>query len=146
MNIKEASELTGVESSTIRYYEQVGLIPTVDRKPSGVRDFDEFYIRRITFAKNMRSAGMSIDAIKRYVELVDDTAQHEAEQKAILVEQIGILKEKRDDLEATIGYLQFKVDHFYDHMLDAEEQLKLLEKQHEMTKRNQKEALWSDRV
>lgn len=146
MNIKEASEITGVEASTIRYYEQVGLIPAVDHQSSGVRDFDDFYIGRINFVKNMRSAGMSVEAIKRYVDLVDDEAEHVEQQKAILVEQINILTEKRDDLTATLDYLQYKVEHFYDHMLNAEEQLKLLEKQHTLTKRNNKQGKWADHL
>lgn len=32
MNIKEASQITGVSSETIRYYEKIGLVPPIDRK------------------------------------------------------------------------------------------------------------------
>ncbi|CAI2617372.1 HTH-type transcriptional regulator AdhR [Apilactobacillus kunkeei] len=51
MNIKEASQITDVPASTIRYYEKEHIIPAVDRNDSGVRDFDDHAIRRISFAK-----------------------------------------------------------------------------------------------
>lgn len=37
MNIKEASEKTGVPAATIRYYEKESLIPPIDRSEVGVR-------------------------------------------------------------------------------------------------------------
>lgn len=37
MNIKQASEQTGVSSAAIRYYEKEGLIPAIDRSETGNR-------------------------------------------------------------------------------------------------------------
>lgn len=34
MNIKEASEKSGVSADTIRYYERIGLIPPIHRNES----------------------------------------------------------------------------------------------------------------
>ncbi|WP_369346925.1 MerR family transcriptional regulator [Apilactobacillus ozensis] len=65
MNIKEAYKITGVSSSTIRYYEKEGLIPYISRDKNGVRDIDEHMIRRIKFIKTMRLAGMTIEALKK---------------------------------------------------------------------------------
>ncbi|WP_417852753.1 MerR family transcriptional regulator, partial [Weissella viridescens] len=69
MNVKEASQKTGVSTDTIRYYEKEGLIPRIDRNDAGNREIDEKIIRRITFAKQMRDAGMSIKALKEYTDL-----------------------------------------------------------------------------
>ena len=41
INIKKASEETGVSADTIRYYERIGLIPPIKRNENGVREFDE---------------------------------------------------------------------------------------------------------
>nr|WP_259681815.1 MerR family DNA-binding transcriptional regulator [Lactiplantibacillus pentosus] len=38
MNIKQASEQTGVSSAAIRYYEKEGLIPAIDRSETGNRE------------------------------------------------------------------------------------------------------------
>jgi DNA-binding transcriptional MerR regulator len=131
MNIKEATARTGVPAATIRYYEKEGLIPPIDRSEAGVREIDDRIIRRINFAKQMRSAGMSIEALQRYIRLFDAQENNAAEQKALLQEQVAIMEEKRDDLQAAIDHLHWKLDHFDDHMLETESELRELERQHD---------------
>ena len=130
MNIKEASEKTGVSSAAIRYYEKESLIPAIDRTEVGNRDIDDRIIRRIRFVTQMRSAGMSIENLRRYIELFDAQEDNTKEQKALLKEQLEVMEEKRDDLQAAIDHLNYKLNHFYDHMEATEEELRQLEKQH----------------
>ena len=51
MNIKEAAAKCGVSANTIRYYEKVGLLTTIDRTPSGIRTFGERTLSRISFCQ-----------------------------------------------------------------------------------------------
>lgn len=127
MKVSEASKLTGVSTDTIRYYEKEGLIPIIDRNDSGNRKIDERIIRRITFAKHMRSAGMSIKALKQYVDLVDDTEDNTVKQKEILREQVADMEERRDDIQFAINHLNYKLEHYDDHMKEAENELHELE-------------------
>lgn len=127
MKVSEASKLTGVSTDTIRYYEKEGLIPIIDRNDSGNREIDERIIRRITFAKHMRSAGMSIKALKQYVDLVDDTEDNTVKQKEILREQVADMEERRDDIQFAINHLNYKLEHYDDHMKEAENELHELE-------------------
>ncbi|MFC6289807.1 MerR family transcriptional regulator [Levilactobacillus angrenensis] len=130
MNIKEASEKTGVSAAAIRYYEKESLIPAIDRTPVGNRDIDDRIIRRIRFVTQMRAAGMSIENLRRYIELFDAQEDNTKEQKALLKEQLAVMEEKRDDLQAAIDHLNYKLNHFYDHMEATEAELRQLEKQH----------------
>jgi len=130
MNIKEASEKTGVSSAAIRYYEKESLIPAIDRTPVGNRDIDDRIIRRIRFVTQMRAAGMSIENLRRYIQLFDAQEDNTKEQKALLQEQLGAMEEKRDDLQAAIDHLNYKLNHFYDHMESTEEELRTLEREH----------------
>lgn len=131
MNIKEASEKTGVSSATIRYYEKETLIPAIDRSKAGNREIDERIIRRINFVKQMRAAGMSIENLRRYIQLFDNQEDNTKEQIALLNEQMAEMEEKRDDLQAAIDHLHFKLNHFYDHVQASEEELRTLERQHQ---------------
>ena len=58
MTIKEVSQKYDLSPDTIRYYERIGLIPPVPRKPNGIRDFDQESCNWIEFIKCMRSAGV----------------------------------------------------------------------------------------
>ena len=128
MNIKEASQQTGVTATTIRYYEKEGLIPAIDRNDVGVRAIDDRIIRRINFVKTMRAAGMSIEALKEYIRLFDAQEDNTTQQFKLLNEQIAIMEEKRDYLQTAIDHLRWKVDHYEDHMAVTEEELRAVEK------------------
>ena len=41
MTIKEVSEELGLTQDTLRYYEKVGMIPSVTRTEGGIRDYQE---------------------------------------------------------------------------------------------------------
>lgn len=70
MKIGEISEHYGITSDTLRYYERIGLIPTVNRNESGIRDYNEMDIKRVEFIKCMRRAGLPIEALIEYIRLV----------------------------------------------------------------------------
>ncbi|GLB46039.1 MerR family transcriptional regulator [Philodulcilactobacillus myokoensis] len=128
MNIKEASHKIGVSSSTIRYYEKISLIPPILRNQIGIRDFDQHMIARIKFIKEMRAAGMSIKALQKYIHLFDKVNNSQNEQIELLKQQVEIMEEKRDDIQFAINHLNYKINHFYDHTLKTEQELKALEK------------------
>ncbi|MFD0897828.1 MerR family transcriptional regulator [Loigolactobacillus binensis] len=130
MNIKEASRQTGVSSAAIRYYEKELLIPAIDRSESGNREIDARIIRRINFVKQMRAAGMTIENLRRYIELFDSQADNDQEQIALLKEQLTEMEERRDDIQSAIDHLHYKLDHYYDHVVASENELRELEKQH----------------
>jgi len=130
MNIKQASEQTGVSSAAIRYYEKEGLIPEIDRSETGNRDIDDRIIRRITFVRQMRAAGMTIENLRRYIQLFDAQEDNTNEQISLLKTQLEEMEEKRDDMQAAIDHLHFKLDHYDDHMQQTEAELRALERQH----------------
>lgn len=111
MTIKEVSEKYDISADTIRYYERIGLIPHVPRKPNGIRDFDEDSCGWIQFIKCMRGAGVQIEALIEYVALFSQEGTEEA-RKAILIEQRARLAEKLEVLQDTMGRLDYKINHY----------------------------------
>ena len=51
MTIKEVAEKFDITTDTLRYYERIGLIPSVPRTASGIRDFDEVTIKWVALKK-----------------------------------------------------------------------------------------------
>ncbi|WP_125714234.1 MerR family transcriptional regulator [Companilactobacillus kedongensis] len=127
MNIKEASKRANVSSAAIRYYEKESLIPPIERTEIGNRDIDERILRRIRFVTQMRAAGMSIENLRHFIELFDAEEDNNKEQKELLQEQLSIMEEKRDDLQSAIDHLNYKLNHFYDHVLNTENELREIE-------------------
>lgn len=63
MRIGELAARAGVEASTIRYYESIGLLPAPARTPSGYRDYGEADVDRVAFVRRARALGLSLEAI-----------------------------------------------------------------------------------
>lgn len=120
MNIKKASELTDMTPDTIRYYERIGLVPPIRRDKNGIRNFDDEDIRWLQFTRQMRNAGLSIEALIEYLTLFKmGEATHEA--------RVELLKEQREELEGklqliqeAIERLEFKIDNYGRHMVPTE--------------------------
>jgi DNA-binding transcriptional MerR regulator len=70
MKISEVSEQCGVSADTLRYYERIGLLPHVNRSESGIRDYNELDMRRVEFIKCMRTAGLPVEVLITYYQLV----------------------------------------------------------------------------
>lgn len=118
MTIAEVSKKYELTADTIRYYEKEGLIPRVPRNKSGIRDFDEVSCRWIDFIKCMRRAGLSIQVLQKYVELMNKGHSTAKERQELLNLQKEILVKKREDIDKTIDRLNYKIK-IYDEIIEG---------------------------
>ncbi len=73
LTIGEAARRAGVASSTIRYYESIGLLPEPERE-GGQRRYDESVLGKLGFIGVAQAAGFKLEEIKDLVEAVDGEA------------------------------------------------------------------------
>ena len=81
--IGEAARRSGVKVPTIRYYEQIGLLPTASRTEGNRRLYGEDDFRRLAFIRHARELGFEVDAIRTLLSLQDRPEQSCAEADAI---------------------------------------------------------------
>ncbi len=93
----EVSERSNISQDTLRYYERIGLLPSVHRSESGIRDYTDLDVRRVGFIKCMRSAGLSIEVLIEYMGLVQQGDQTVEGRKEILLEQRDLLEARLSD-------------------------------------------------
>ena len=123
MTIAEVSKMLDISADTLRYYERIGLIPPVARTDGGIRNYEEKDLGWVSFAKCMRSAGISIEALIEYVALFlqgDDTI---TTRKQILLDQRDELIKKIEEMQETLSYLNTKIDHYEDILVPKERKL-----------------------
>lgn len=112
MTISEVSRKYNITADTIRYYEKEGLIPAVPMDKNGIRDFDENSCGWIEFIKCMRSAGLEIETLKRYVSLFRQGTATVKERKILLIEQREKLLKKQENIKATLDRLNYKIEKY----------------------------------
>lgn len=67
MLIGELAQRSGVTAKTIRFYEQIGVLPEPERTASGYRDYGTEYLALLRFLRRARAAGLSLDQIQQIV-------------------------------------------------------------------------------
>lgn len=116
MTISEVSKKYDLTSDTLRYYERIGLISSVPRTQSGIRDYDENTCKRIEFIKCMRNAGVEIEILIEYVKLLEEGSSTALARKELLEEQRKKLLEKQKNINTTIDRLNYKIE-LYDEII-----------------------------
>jgi DNA-binding transcriptional MerR regulator len=119
----EVSEQYGISSDTLRYYERIGLIPPVNRNGSGIRDYTELDIRRVEFAKCMRSAGLPVEVLIDYIGLVQQGDQTIEARKEILMEQRVLLVARMKQMQKTLDILNHKIEVYEKTVLKNEKEM-----------------------
>lgn len=104
--IKQASQLTNIPSSTIRYYENIQLIPPIKRNEQGNRILEEKDIELLRLILCFRKLGMSLQEIQvslKQIELEDKNTKDVLLAHQIkLEEQICLLTSHIEDIQMKI--------------------------------------------
>jgi DNA-binding transcriptional MerR regulator len=64
LTIGQVAKATGVAAKTIRYYEEIGVLPAPSRTASGYRQYDEPGVQRLRFIRRARSLGLPLQQLK----------------------------------------------------------------------------------
>jgi len=123
MKISEVSERYDISPDTLRYFERVGLIPTVNRSQSGIRDYNQIDVEWVDFIKCMRSAGLPIEVLTEYVELVQQGDHTNEARKQILINQRDELVRKIEEMQKTLDLLNYKIKVYENAVLKKEKEL-----------------------
>ena len=102
LRIGEVAELTGTTPRTIRYYEEIGLLPaSADRELGKRRHYDETDVERLQEIMRLRDLlGLSLEELRSLVEAEDARAALRAELRETddVVRQTEILNEALDHI------------------------------------------------
>lgn len=112
MNIAKVSKKYELSQDTLRYYERIGMIPPVNRTPSGVRDYTEQDCKWVELAKCMRSAGLPVEVMVEYLKLTQQGDETIPARRELLLEQREQLLAQKAAIESTLDRLNFKIGRY----------------------------------
>ena len=99
MMIGQLAAATGTKINTIRFYEDIGLMPKAERTTSGRRTYGKSDFVRLSFIRHGRSMGFSVNDIRSLMALSDQPERDCAEAAAIARRHL-------DEVEDRIASLQ----------------------------------------
>ena len=110
LRIGNLAQASGVPTKTIRFYEEIGLLPPAQRAENGYRLYGGEDVRRLRFIRNARSLGFTLDDLKEVLALRDRGevpcryVAHLLEQKVVEIEErIRQLQELQQDLQQLVS-------------------------------------------
>lgn len=82
---KEAAEMTGLSTATLRYYEKEQLLPPIARTKQKYRQYSDSDIEWIKMVQCLRMANVPIQSVKKYIALLSQGGKT-MEQRYIMVQ------------------------------------------------------------
>lgn len=110
MQIGQLAQRTGVSTKTIRYYEDIGVLPEPARADNGYRRYAESAADRIAFIQDAQSAGLSLLEIQRILDLRDSGAATCGHVIGTLRTHLAEVDRQMEDLRRTRRRLAELVD------------------------------------
>ena len=106
--VGEMAKRLGVAPSTLRYYDQEGLLPFVDRSEGGIRVFKESDYEWLQVIGCLKKTGMQLRDIKTFIEMAMQGDQTIEPRLALITKQKESVKAQIEELEETLRTLEFK--------------------------------------
>lgn len=105
LTIGKLAAAADVKVPTIRFYEQIGLLPKPERTESDRRVYAVPTVRRLAFIRHARQLGFGIEAIRTLLDLADHPDRSCDDADALAQEQLQAVEAKISQLEALRGEL-----------------------------------------
>jgi DNA-binding transcriptional MerR regulator len=106
LTVGQLARITDTKAVTIRYYEQLGLLPTASRNASGYREYTEEERARLLFIRRSRALGFSLDDIRQLLGFSDHRQASCASVDAKVAQQLEQVRLRIRDLQGLEQELQ----------------------------------------
>ena len=121
-SITEVREETGLSARTLRYYEELGLLPGVRRREGGRRVYGADELERLGFIQRLKALGLALADIKEL------NAVHAIEggTGAMLTRLDELLGKRRDEIDGRLRELtglRDEISKYRDHVANRRERL-----------------------
>ena len=100
LQIGDLARATDTKVETIRYYEQIGLLPAPGRTRGNFRSYKAEHLGRLSFIRRARDLGFTLDEVRELLSLSDQKRRSCEAVDAIARQHLADIKRKIEDLSA----------------------------------------------
>ena len=114
--VKEIAEKMNLTTYAVRYYDNAGLIPYVERTNGNIRLFSDYNLAWLKIVHCLRSTGLPVTEVRRYIEMCREGDSTIPERAALIFAQEKKLRGQLDELHRQMEVLEYK-KHYYEELL-----------------------------
>jgi len=104
--ISQLAEKAGIPTTTLRYYERVGLIEPEDRSAGNYRLYTDDSLRKVKFVRAVQGIGFTLEDIKQLLAAEDGRVPHCCDVQPLLSERLADVERSLRDLRDVKRVLQ----------------------------------------
>lgn len=109
-SIGDLGRLAHCKVQTIRWYEEVGLLPAPARTAGGHRTYGQAHLQRLDFIRHAREFGFTLDAVRTLLALSDHPERPCEEVHALASSQLAAVEDKLHRLQTLRAELERMTD------------------------------------
>ena len=106
--VGEMARLLGIAPSTLRYYDQEGWLPFVERSSNGIRVFKDADFEWLQIIECLKKTGMPLKNIKEFILMAMQGDETIDDRLELIIKQQKAVKKQIDELQETLNTLNFK--------------------------------------
>lgn len=113
-SMKQVCLETGLTYETLKFYCNQGLVPNVKRNKNYHRIFDEADLTWIKSLTCLKKCGMSIESMKKYLDLCLQGHVSIPERKKLLAQQKALTLKRIQELTNSVDFIDWKQQYYDD--------------------------------
>lgn len=106
--VGETAKILNVAPSTLRYYDNEGLLPFVERSGGGMRMFHEKDFEWLFVIDCLKKAGMPIKDIRAFIDMTIKGDETIDDRLSLFIKQRETILRQIEELQKTLGILDYK--------------------------------------
>lgn len=117
--IGEAAERAGLSAHTLRYYDREGLLPFVEKTPSGTRIFKDADFEWLFLINCLKQTGMPIRDIRQYIDWLQEGDSTLRQRYEMFLERRAEAERQMADLRKVLEKLDYKCSYYEEALAEA---------------------------
>lgn len=119
--VGEMAKVMGLPASTLRYYDQEGILPFVERSNGGIRMFSDKDYEWLKVIECLKKSGLSIKEIRAYMDMVSRGDDSLGERLELFQSRREAVQRQMEEMMATLKILEFKCWYYEEAIKDGTE-------------------------
>lgn len=120
-SVTEAAKRSGLSAHTLRYYDDLGLFPFLQRSAGAKRLFSDADMQWVQLIECLRNSGLSLTDVKTYVQLCLQGDETLPQRLKIVKKQEAIMEAQMREMRKHLKLLRFKINYYKDRLKENKE-------------------------
>lgn len=110
--IQQVANMTGIPATTLRYYDKEGLLPFLERRSSGYREFSDIDLASLQIVQCLKATGMSVAEMKQFSDWVRGGDATLKERLDMFLHRKEAVERQIEELQRSLAVINYKCDYY----------------------------------